>query len=1141
MATRSSSYQQLNEDLGNTDLSGFRNLTGLAGYEATLHKPYKYNMVSKLSRYCQQLLEAGWLASVVIIPLYFNIYSDRVFEADKTFVLRTIALLMAAAWGGMMVEQLAGEKGKWLAPAGIRHYFRQNPVALLLLLLILVYLLSTLLSVTPRISWFGSYRRLQGSSTLLAYAVICLLTLSYLRTTTQRERLITTLILTSVPVTLYAIVQRLNADPIPWGQGWQVRVQLRVVGQLGHPIFVAAYLMMIFPLTLGRIGQLVSILAGRNGKRLALIGLYGLIGLLQLLTIYWSGSRGPLLGLLVGLFIFGLVWFQRWRRTPAGRRLWVAGIGLSVFLLLSLLLLSLPGDSLTVYRENPLVGGAVTALERLKATPAIGRFGQLLESGSGSGRVRVLIWEGMVELIGPHRPLTYADGRPDSLNALRWLVGYGPDELSLVYPPFFRPEIATIETRDSNVDRAHNESLDLLAMTGLVGFIAWQLLWFYLLYVALRGLALTPAGWLPLAICWFGGGLGLGGLALGLNPAYVGLAYPAGNLLGLVIYLVYQALYGVGEWAKTRPEQWLLMGLLAGLVAHYLEIQIGIAIVTTRLLFFMAAALIVCLAAPAPVTEAAVESLKPRKKPGRVEAEPSRLAPVWIALLILGLMLAITAQTFVLVPAGYNVLPDSALQTNLDLVQLSFFSRNGQSSPYIFGLLTLIWLIGLTLFSLELGLWDGLAPGRSRWGLLLLALLLPATLAGGFWLGLLLVGGIVFLFYGTDDRAWVPAGLLAVVPYGLALLAAFSQASALYAASFAPSQEILESPLLLAISQASRPATFITLSFGLFAAFIFLVALALGWPSGGKWATRPGGIVALGLVALAIFVANRFNIRPAQADTIYKQGKTIDNEAYANRDPAGLDQAIAIYQRALELSPAEDLYFMSLGLAYLQKASITADPAGQAQLWQTSQTILNQTQNLSPLDPTYALTLARLNVTQARLSPADQAQALAQATTAYEIATRLNPQNGATWNEYANFLFRDLHNCQLAQTAYQQSNEIDPFYINTYFDLARLTLDCDDGQTIAAYQQAKAILWAVWERLPTTSTPRAWERLAQSYPNVDQFNAALAAYNEARAQSAAQLKQFLTQADESLAAGDLAQTEALLQQALALTPNLIDQ
>lgn len=1098
-------------------------------------------MVSKLSRYCQQLLEAGWLVAVVLIPLYFNIYSDRVFEADKSLLLRTIALVMVAAWLVVMIERWA--EGRWQGgtPAGIRHYFGQNPIVLLLLLLILVYLLTTLLSVTPRISWFGSYRRLQGSSTILAYSLIALLMFHQLRSPTQWQRLIATLILTSVPVTLYAAVQRLNGDPIPWGQGWQVRVQLRVVGQLGHPIFVAAYLMMIFPLTVGRIGQLVTTGQWGNGKRLVLVGLYGFIGLLQLLTIYWSGSRGPLLGLLVGLFIFGLVWLQNWGRTPAGRRLWMAGIGLSLFLLLGLLLLNLPTASMAAYRQTPLVGGVVAGLERLKATPGIGRFGQLLESGSGSGRVRVLIWEGMVDLIGSHRPLTYADGRPDSLNSIRWLVGYGPDVLSLVYPSFFRPEIATIETRDSNVDRAHNETLDLLTMTGGGGLVAWQLIWVYLVYLVLQGLALAPAGWRPIAACWFLGGLGLGGLALGLNPAYVGVAYPAGNLLGLAVYLVYQAINGEGEWIKSRPEQWLLMGLLAGLVAHYLEIQIGIAIVTTRLLFFIFVTLVVRLASPTPVVEPVGEMVKPRKRFSRVEAESGRLTSVLAPLLILGLMLAITAQTFVLVPAGYNVLPDAALKTSFDLVHLSFFSRNGESSPYIFGLLTLTWLIGLTLFSLESDAWAGLVPGRTLWGLFLLALLLPATLAGGLFVGLLLGGGATFLLYQSQAKNWFPAGLLAVAPYGLALLAAFSQAYALYAASFAPSQEILESPLLLAVSQASRPAIFITLSFSLFTGFMLLLALALGWPAGGKWATRPGWVATLCLVGLTVFIADRFNVRPAQADTIYKQGKVIDNEAYANRDPAGLDQAIAVYQRALELSPAEDLYFMSLGLAYLQQASITADPAGQAHLWQTSQTTLEQTQTLSPLDPTYALTLARFHVTRARLSTADQATALAQATTAYETATRLNPQNGATWNEYANFLFRDLHNCQLAQAAYQQSNTIDPFYINTYFDLARLLLDCNEAQTIVAYQQAKDILWAVWNRLPATSTPRAWERLAQLYPDIDQFNVALATYNEERAQSAAQLKQLLTQADQLLAAGDLAQTQALLQQALSLTPKLIDQ
>ncbi len=46
-------------------------------------------MNSKLSQWCDGLIEAGWLAAIIAIPLFFNIHSDRVFEPDKITLLRS--------------------------------------------------------------------------------------------------------------------------------------------------------------------------------------------------------------------------------------------------------------------------------------------------------------------------------------------------------------------------------------------------------------------------------------------------------------------------------------------------------------------------------------------------------------------------------------------------------------------------------------------------------------------------------------------------------------------------------------------------------------------------------------------------------------------------------------------------------------------------------------------------------------------------------------------------------------------------------------------------------------------------------------------------------------------------------------------
>ena len=64
-------------------------------------------MITKLSVYCDKIIEAGWLFSVILIPLFFNVYSSRVFEPDKLTLLRSIVLVMIVAWLIKVLERVS--------------------------------------------------------------------------------------------------------------------------------------------------------------------------------------------------------------------------------------------------------------------------------------------------------------------------------------------------------------------------------------------------------------------------------------------------------------------------------------------------------------------------------------------------------------------------------------------------------------------------------------------------------------------------------------------------------------------------------------------------------------------------------------------------------------------------------------------------------------------------------------------------------------------------------------------------------------------------------------------------------------------------------------------------------------------------
>ena len=161
-------------------------------------------MNTKLSIFCGKVIEAGWLAAVVAVPVFFNIYTARTFEPDKITLLRSIVGIMALAWIIMVVEQGAGNAGdKSISFVDrIRGLFK-IPLFLPTYLLVLIYIISTIFSISPNVSIWGSYQRLQGTYSALSYIVLFALIAGNLRTREQVDRLVTTIIVTSIPVALY--------------------------------------------------------------------------------------------------------------------------------------------------------------------------------------------------------------------------------------------------------------------------------------------------------------------------------------------------------------------------------------------------------------------------------------------------------------------------------------------------------------------------------------------------------------------------------------------------------------------------------------------------------------------------------------------------------------------------------------------------------------------------------------------------------------------------------------------------------------------------------------------------------------------------------------------------------------------------
>ncbi|MBN1886680.1 MAG: tetratricopeptide repeat protein [Thermoflexales bacterium] len=1018
---------------------------------------------SKLGAYCDKIIEMCWLAAVIAAPLFFNVYSSRVFEPDKLTLVRSIAVVASAAWLIKWIEGL-GQTPR-ARPEQAQSLTWRTPLVIPSLILVVCYLISTALSVAPSTSLWGSYQRLQGTYTTFSYIIIFFMILQGLRDKRQLDRLVLTIILNSLPIAFYGLVQRYKLDPLPWGGD----VTSRVAANMGNAIFIGAYLIMAFFLTLGRvIESFRSILAEEEAylSDIARASGYVFIAAVQLITIVFCGSRGPWLGGMVGLFVLGLVLLVDLRRQspPQGEQsasqqfirtarkwLWLAWITVA-----------LTGAVLLIEFNRP-----ETPLAPLRENPTFGRLGKLFETEGGTGKVRTLIWEGAVQLVWWHEPLRFPGGQSDPYNAVRPLVGYGPESMYVAYNRYYPPDLAHYEARNASPDRSHNETFDALVITGLLGFLAEQLVFISLFVYGFHWLGMMPGLRERKLFIGLWVGLGAAGALVTVlllkDPKMLGVGVPIGIAGGIVLYLAIYAMFLYDPEQNTTPRsphQLLMISLLGGIVAHYIEIHFGIAIASTRTTFWTFAGLLVVAGmgwvrqsetaktmveeeAPVPAERArsTIPQHKKRRRARQLQAEshpgPSRAwLPVWVGTIsgysmVGAIILSTVLYEFI---TNSDRLADASQIIWKALTTISM--QNGRTSYAVLGLVGLTWLISGLVILAELSrtkvlrkLEEIAGSAAIYYAVSLCVALLFATVLASH------LGGLTRTQARTVDEVVQIADQVASI---LSYYYAFVFLAILVAAGLLVAEERLAGvPLARGIG-----------------AVLFIPAM---------------------LIALAVLSAT--NMNPIRADIIYKQADPWDRQGQ-------WDASIAHYKRAIELAPTEDFYYLWLGRAFLEKANAAqnnethllsekteANAVLKMNVQQTAQlsrqdllmaarAVLVRAREINPLNTDHSANLARLYRRWADLAEtAEDKQARAnQSNIYYQDATNLSPNNAVLWNEWATVYLYLKNDSDTALQRLERSLELDPIYNQTYMIMGDLYMNQQKmDEAAGAYEQALKI------------------------------------------------------------------------------------
>lgn len=362
----------------------------------------------------RNLLKGVVFTGLFVIPFIpFLVFSSFFFPfiTSKAFSWRIIVEIVFAAW--ILLALLDAE---------------YRPKRSLILYAILGFLavigLADILGVEPIKSFWSNFERMEGYITILHLGMFFIVITSVFKEIDWKRWWNVSLVASFLMV-LYSVLQIIGLKTINQGG-------VRVDGTLGNAIYLAVYMLFHIFIAL--------LFMWREWKNLALRWVYGLLILLQMFVLYYTATRGAILGLLGGLVVIALLNIRNKENTFVRK----ASTGVLTGLVI-------------------LVGGFMLIKDAkfVQNSPVLSRFSSLsVEEIKTQGRY--FVW-------------------PIALQGVkeRPFFGWGQENFNYIFNEHYRPEMYRLEPW---FDRAHNTFLDWAVSGGLLGLVSYLVLYFALLF-----------------------------------------------------------------------------------------------------------------------------------------------------------------------------------------------------------------------------------------------------------------------------------------------------------------------------------------------------------------------------------------------------------------------------------------------------------------------------------------------------------------------------------------------------------------------------------------------------------------------------------------------------------------------------------
>lgn len=383
-----------------------------------------------------------WLAKLLQYSIYLTalvplvIFSQFIspFHFGKVVVFRSLVGIMAVFYLVLVLQDR-----RWLPP--------KHTLLTVFVIWAAAFALTTITSINPYLSFWGSLERMGGLWTFLHYLVYFIILISVFRTREDWLKLLKVMVFVGVLSAFYGFGQKTEMKFFV-GSGNRARI----FGTIGNAALFAGY--QIVNLFLALILALSSSVSQRYRP------FFWLAALINLIAVLMTAVRGSILGVGVGFLVFAFLYFFHSKSRVAKRVLVGITAALVFFVVFSL-----------AFKDSKFVQDS-------------GYLRRLTDFSLKTYTVQTRFWAWRAGIEGwGETPKTV-------------LLGWGPENFNVPFSKHFNPKFFKGPGSETLFDRAHNMFVEVLITMGLLGLLAYVSIFaaaYWLIWRSLKRKEIEPS------------------------------------------------------------------------------------------------------------------------------------------------------------------------------------------------------------------------------------------------------------------------------------------------------------------------------------------------------------------------------------------------------------------------------------------------------------------------------------------------------------------------------------------------------------------------------------------------------------------------------------------------------------------------